>query len=105
MNPSNGSWSEYRKWRNLSWLALVGYMPIVLGVGLASIRLFDTFTPAFVLAFAWMVFIVIVGNICLRFSCPKCGKAFFAKCWYYNSFAQRCLHCGLPKYANPLVHR
>jgi len=45
MNPSNGSWSEYRKWRNLSWLALVGYMPIVLGVGLASIRLLIRLLP------------------------------------------------------------
>jgi membrane protein DedA with SNARE-associated domain len=103
MNPSNDTWSEYRKWRNISLFALVGYVPIVFGVGVLSMRLFDTFTPAFVLAFAWMAFVVIVGNICLRFPCPRCGKAFFAKWWYYNGFARRCVHCGLLKYADPLL--
>jgi hypothetical protein len=101
MNPPHDSWSEYRKWRNISWLAFVGYMPVVFGVGVLSMRLFDTFTPAFVLAFALMVFMVIVGNICLRFPCPRCGKEFFAKWWYYNGFARRCVHCGLAKYADP----
>ena len=61
-------------------------------------RLFSTFTPAFALAFAWMAFFVIAGNVFVRFPCPRCGKAFFAKWWYQNTFARRCVHCGLPKY-------
>ena len=97
MNPS--SWREYRKWRNVSLFALVGFVPFVFSAGVLSMRLFDTFTPAFVLSFACLAFAVIVGNICLRFPCPRCRKAFFAKWWYYNGFAQRCVHCGLPKYA------
>ena len=64
-------------------------------------RVFYTFTSAFVVAIAWMVFFVIAGNLALRFPCPRCGKWFFAKWWCHNNFARRCVHCGLPKYADP----
>ena len=66
-------------------------------------RLFDTFTLGFVLAFAWMAFYVGVGSVCSRFACPRWGKALFAKCWYNNGFARRCVHWGLPKWAGPTV--
>lgn len=33
------------------------------------------------------------------FSCPRCHKWFFAT-WYRNPFARKCVHCGLPKWAN-----
>src|SRR5215470_10393064 len=69
MNPSN--WSEYRKWRNVSLFALVGFVPVVFSVGVFSMRLFDTFTPALALAFACIAFAVIIGNMCLRFPCPR----------------------------------
>jgi hypothetical protein len=87
----------------LAWFALVGYVPVCFGVGVLSMRLFSTFTPAFVVAIAWMIFSVITGNLALRFPCPRCGKWFFTKWWYYNGFARRCVHCGLPKYGDPLV--
>lgn len=92
-------WGEYRKWRNVSLFVLAGLVPVVLSVGIASMRLFDTFAPTFVLACVCTIFAVIVGNLCWRFRCPRCGKAFFAKWWYYNGFTRRCVHCGLPKYA------
>jgi hypothetical protein len=40
-------------------------------------------------------------NLALRFPCPRCGKWFFAKWWYHNNFARKCVHCGLPKWADP----
>ena len=95
------AWGEYRRRRNLAWFALLGYVPVCFGVALLSMRLFSTFTPAFVVAIGWMIFAVIAGNLALRFPCPQCGKWFFAKWWYHNSFARRCVHCGLPKYADP----
>src|SRR4051794_13722927 len=63
-------WDEYRKRRNLVWFAFLGYVPTVFGVGVLSIRLFSTFTPAFVFAVAWMAFLVVAGNLVTRFSCP-----------------------------------
>jgi hypothetical protein len=94
-------WDEYRRRRNLAWFAFLGYVPVCFTVGMLSMRVFSTFTPAFVVAIAWMVFFVIAGNLALRFPCPRCGKWFFAKWWYHNNFARRCVHCGLPKYADP----
>ena len=101
MTTQTDAWQEYRKRRNVVLFAFVGYVPVVFVVALLSMRLFSTFTPAFILAFAWMVFFAIAGNVFVRFPCPRCGKPFFAKWWYYNTFARRCVHCGLPKYGDP----
>src|SRR6476469_6301279 len=94
-------WDDYRKRRNLAWFAFLGYVPVCFTVAVLSMRLFATFTPAFVVAIGWMVFFLVAGNVVLRFPCPRCGKPFFAKWWYHNSLARRCVHCGLPKYADP----
>ena len=32
-----------------------------------------------------------------RVICPRCSKVFTAKGLWYNDFALRCLHCGLPR--------
>ncbi len=104
-NPHIDPWGEYRKRRNVALFAFIGYVPIVFAIALLSIRLFSTFTPAFVVAFAWMAFVLIASNLVARFRCPRCGKPFFAQWWYYNSFARRCVHCGLRKYADPSPSR
>ena len=36
----------------------------------------------------------------LFFRCPRCRKFFFLKFPANNPFAQRCLHCGLPKWSS-----
>ena len=103
MTSAGDAWDSYRKRRNIAVFAFIGYVPVVFSVGVLSIRLFSTPTPAFVLAFMWMAFAVVAGNIALRFPCPRCANWFFAKWWYYNSFARRCVHCGLAKYADPTL--
>jgi hypothetical protein len=65
-NGFTNSWARYRKRRNIALFAFIGYVPIVFCVALLSIRLFHTFTPAFVAAFAWMLF----------FAIRYCGKRF-----------------------------
>jgi len=97
-------WHEYRRRRNLSLFALLGYVPVIFVLAEVSLRLFGTATPAFVAAPAWMVFALIAGNWFIRFKCPRCGKPFFAdsKWWGYNTFVRRCLHCKLPLNA-PLI--
>ncbi len=98
-------WEEYRRRRKVWLFAVIGYVPIVFAVALLSMSLFSTFTPAFVVAFVWMAFLAIAGNLVIRFPCPRCGKWFFARWWYYNGFARRCVHCGLPKYTDPTESR
>ena len=99
MNDFGESWREYRKRRNLLLFAFLGYVPVVFIVALVTMRVFGSTTPAFVAAFTWMAFYVIAGIRFQRFKCPRCGKWFFAKWWYHNMFARRCVHCGLTKYS------
>ena len=67
-------WDDYRRKRNLAWFALLGYVPVCFCVGVLSMRLFSTFTPALVVAIAWMVFFVIAGNLALRFPVRDVGS-------------------------------
>ena len=107
MSESADPWQEYRKRRKLALFAFLGYMPVVFVIALVSIRLFHTTIPAFVAALSWMVFYAVASMRCSSFRCPRCQKWFFAKWWYHNGFARRCVHCGLPKYAPPIseTHR
>ena len=99
MNASVDPWKEYRKRRNLVLFAFLGYTPIVFVIGVVTIRLFHTSIPFHVAAFSWMIFYAVASLRCTSFRCPRCGKWFFAKWWYHNGFARKCVHCGLPKYA------
>jgi hypothetical protein len=99
------SWQGYRKRRNLILFAFLGYVPAVGLIAALTIWAFKSTTPAFVAAFGWMVFYAVAGIRFQQFKCPRCGKLFFAKWWYHNSFARRCVHCGLPKYADPTTQQ
>ncbi len=56
---------------------------------------------------AWVVllfrFFYVSGEY-VYWSCPRCGKPFhYVARWYgrwNNPFARRCVHCGLPKWAD-----
>ena len=101
MHNAVDPWRDYRKRRNLVLFAFLGYVPAVFVVGLVTVRWFHTTIPVFVAAFGWMAFYAVAGNLFVRFPCPRCGKWFFAKWWFHNTFARRCVHCGLPKYSDP----
>ncbi|MFP2928432.1 hypothetical protein ACLESO_25200 [Pyxidicoccus sp. 3LG] len=56
--------------------------------------------------FAWLaggVFLAIAYSSVMygTFRCPRCHHPFFRNGLSANSFARRCLHCGLPKWADP----
>ena len=99
------AWREYRSRARLAWLLFLGYMP---GVGLIWSLIGATVgwdsTPGGVartiVALSWMVALGIAGNRAARFRCPRCGRPFFSATLYHNSFARRCVHCGLPKWAS-----
>jgi len=101
MSDSVGPWQEYRRRRNLTLFAFLGYVPFVFIIAVVAERLFHSTTPGFVVAVGWMIFLAVASIRCENFRCPRCRKRFFAKWWYHNSFARRCVHCGLPKYASP----
>ncbi len=102
MSQSVDSWQEYRRRRNLALFAFLGYVPFVFVFAVVTERLFHSTPPGFAVALGWMIFLAVASIRCQSFRCPRCRKWFFAKWWYHNSFARRCVHCGLPKYASPV---
>ncbi len=93
-------WQEYRRQRNVFWLVLVAYVPVVGFVGLITARLTRSSTPVFVAALIWMGVAYFAGARLALWRCPRCGEWFSQTYWYHlGFFARQCVHCGLPKYA------
>ncbi|MCA1594036.1 MAG: hypothetical protein LC754_15565 [Acidobacteria bacterium] len=92
-------WAEYRKRSIIVWSVFLTYIPgaIIIGGSLYRLTGSDSFIP--MTAFAWMAAFAITNFYRMNWKCPRCGKAFFQKWWYGNNFARKCVHCGLPKWA------
>lgn len=59
--------------------------------------------PAIEGLLALLILLWISGSIgtsywAFQFDCPRCGERFFKRRFSRNGFAQRCVHCGLPKW-------
>jgi hypothetical protein len=54
-----------------------------------------------VLAGMEMLAMMLASAVFHSFPCPRCHRRFFFKGIFANSFARRCLHCGLRKGADP----
>jgi ribosomal protein L37E len=101
-------WHELRRRRRIFWLIALGGIPcVIILTTLVAIFVGATGLPPywidrafFVAGFAWMFGSVGASRYEIAFLCPRCGKRFFATWWYYNGFARRCVHCGLPKWSN-----
>ena len=93
-------WRRYKRLRNVWWFSFLGYVPAGLAFTVVVARTLGSFTPGFFFAGIWMVAFVVLGNRLSNWPCPRCGKA-FSGTWWYNkgSFARRCVHCQLPKFA------
>jgi hypothetical protein len=56
---------------------------------------------AFYIVFGgWMVGVFLASRRPMTFLCPRCRYPFFRTSWYHNPLATKCVHCGLPKWAN-----
>ena len=99
-DTSHDSWQNHRFWSRLSWVLFLGWpanilvFPILYAINAPEIL-------GYIWALAWMGALVIVGNLAIGFRCPRCGEPFFRWSWGYNGFARKCVHCGLPKWAEP----
>jgi len=100
------AWRDYRKRILVFWAVFLGYMPGVLvlffGIGLPISALIGIKPDYFFypLAGSWMLAFLIASLRAGLFCCPRCGKWFFATWWYRNPLTRKCVHCGLPKWAN-----
>ena len=105
------AWHDYGRRRNWFWGVYLGGFFGIVGLGLLS---FNSPVGEFmkglvfcVLAPMWMIGFVVTSFRCQFFRCPRCHQRFFGTWWYHNSFARRCVHCGLPKWTEgdgPPVH-
>jgi len=93
-------WGTYRRWRNLSILALVAIYPAGWLGGEVGQRFKhpDNWFLAFLIG--WLLLAAVVWGRFDDFRCPRCGKHFFHVGWSRNFFARKCVHCGLKKYSN-----
>jgi hypothetical protein len=73
---------------------------IAIGLPLATLSGIKPDYFFFPIAGSWVLAFLIVGWRLNWFRCPRCRNRFFSTWWYHNPFARKCVHCGLPKWAN-----
>jgi hypothetical protein len=101
MSDYQREWQEYKRLRNQFWRVFAGCVPVCSAAAIVSMKLFHTFTPAFVVAVIYMGLFAFTGFRVHSWHCARCGKWFSATWWYNLGFlARRCVHCGLHKYEN-----
>lgn len=89
-------WRRLRNWTYASWAMFIA------GITVAFLLSFPSFGGAdnyFVPSWfgAWVVLSWVVAS----FRCPRCNKPFFKPNFLaVNGFAQKCLHCGFPKWGD-----
>ena len=101
-------WRQLKRRQRITWLILLGGMPCVLALTLLATLLVRAIEAPptwidrafFVAGGTWMLGSVAAGSKAIAFLCPRCTERFFSTWWYYNGFARKCVHCGLPKWAN-----
>lgn len=93
-------WNEYRHYRELTLIALVGLLPFGALVRFVAVR---SGVPwiFMLLMFGWLVFLSYGASGMGSFRCPRCEKRFFQTWWYRTfPFGRKCVHCGLQKFSN-----
>jgi hypothetical protein len=111
MNDYSGNWRRYRKVNILGVLLGLSGLIVMAGLIYFNNNLFFDKNGSPVLG---VVLIVIWGaamaTIAIRahwWRCPRCGKRFgilgMRKAqgpWSWGIYSRKCVHCGLPRYAN-----
>lgn len=106
-------WQDYRKRERLLLFAIIGLLPAGVAFILVTLLLFanrpHTDTLGEVFGLCWMALYAFAGTRLSNFRCPRCGNKFFIRRRFaffsdYRMFAQKCVHCGLPKYSGEEIH-
>ncbi len=102
-------WDELRRLRRRMFRVTVTGLVILIIAPLVTTYLSLSIAKiiGFVLFAAWVVVLLrlfLVSGEYSYWACPRCGKPFhYIMRWYgrwNNPLAQRCVHCGLPKWVD-----
>jgi len=91
------AWQGYRRRRNLFGIAFLSFVPFAYLIDHLTLKSYGWTIQLF--AIIWMIVFLAAGIRMQHFPCPRCGKWFFSRGWTSNMIAERCIHCGLPKYS------
>ena len=93
-------WHEYRKRRNIVFVIFVAYLPSMFLFSLLFRNLFRFEASTAIAAITLILLFAVAVARANTWPCPRCGKWFHAKRFGSNPLTDRCLHCGLPKWAD-----
>ena len=89
------NWSALRFRNRLLWSVLAAGVVLLF---VASFPRFVHYEAA--VAWSWFALFWLASSYYAMFRCPRCHKHFFSPGFLrYNSFANKCPHCGLAKWA------
>jgi hypothetical protein len=88
--------ASIRARRRLVWILFWTYLPGTAIVGGVLGRLLNSDRPFIVIAVVWIIAFMVSGSRVAGCRCPRCGLAFHQRGLWHNTFARRCLNCGLP---------
>lgn len=95
------AWQQYRVYSARYWLFLLGYIPAVLFFGWLLSFVFSDNLAHGIAIFSWMGVGAVTGQGYRKFLCPRCGNRYFVVkgTVMTTNLTNKCLNCGLPKYA------
>jgi len=103
-NSYEENWEDYKKRYNLFLIVLFAFFPIAFALDWLCVRFFDSKILLIIASIIWLIGIIIVYFRFAFWECPKCKKPFFLVVISsfpigYNFLTNKCLRCGLPKWA------
>lgn len=100
-------WQDYRLRSKLLRVALLSWLPLVIALSILG-RITGWWNNGQDLGsgvfWFWAAFSMPLSIWASLWKCPKCSKKFFSTELMYNSFSDKCQHCGLPKWEGSSLH-
>jgi hypothetical protein len=97
--PPGSTWNTLRRRERVGMGLWLGYLPGTFVLGQPFSDALGSEIAFLIVGLAWMATCLLVVFWCGSFRCPRCGNRFYQNWWYQGSYARKCAHCGLRKWA------
>jgi predicted RNA-binding Zn-ribbon protein involved in translation (DUF1610 family) len=84
-------WKEYRRIKHRLLILLFGWVPFGMLLGIGLPRIFGTFVPSYVLAFAYVIVLAYTFLQYGLYPCPNCGSRYMNRQLFHST----CGQCGI----------